>query len=242
MILKKVEKQEEKLSIQNAKNLYEYKIHEIRCTKLLCQRRENTASYFTNLWLTSVNNSFPDGSLFTFSLTKAALSSAQHQNDSKLTYSNLFLYPSYTKPHHVSYSIYNVTVNNMSIYQLSLSVARAPPHPGDHVWGLWQVSGLVSSSAESSPRRHRLPAAAATNQSHTHTQPEQSTKKHMHSTHHSLGRGTNEAATMNPLFEMLDRGKGAGPIYCPTYEHTVLLQYRPIIIIIIIIMCSIRNP
>lgn len=39
------------------------------------------------------------------------------------------------------------------------------------------------------------------------------------------------------------RGKGAGPLYCPTYEHTVPLQYRPIIIIIviIIIMCSIRN-
>lgn len=40
----------------------------------------------------------------------------------------------------------------------------------------------------------------------------------MHSTHHtsqSLGRGTNEAATMNPLFEMLDHGERGGASLLP---------------------------
>lgn len=51
------------------------------------------------------------------------------------------------------------------IYQLSRLAVWAPPHPADHAWGLRWASSLVSSSAESSPRKHMLPAAAAIHQS-----------------------------------------------------------------------------
>lgn len=61
----------------------------------------------------------------------------------------------------------------------------------------------------------------------------------------SLGRGTNEAASMNPLFEMLDHGERGGASLLPhlLIHCSSTLHYRPIIIIIIIIiMCSIRRP
>lgn len=51
------------------------------------------------------------------------------------------------------------------IYQLSRLAVWAQPHPADHAWGLRWASSLVSSSAESSPRKHTLPAAAAIHQS-----------------------------------------------------------------------------
>lgn len=57
-----------------------------------------------------------------------------------------------------------VSVQNC-IYQLSRLAVWAQPHPADHAWGLRWASSLVSSSAESSPRKHMLPAAAAIHQS-----------------------------------------------------------------------------
>lgn len=73
----------------------------------------------------------------------------------------------------------------LCIYQLSLSVAWAPPHPVDRAWGLLLALGLVYSSAESSPRKHTPPAAAALHQSYV----QQSTEENMKNTHNTVYDG-----------------------------------------------------